>query len=100
MSAAYILVLFLQDFIMEPNNMNLNQTAPKEQSDQGPYCSQYKLSKNIRIWESRQHNSWVAGKRVNILECSIRVIKNAPGNTLIGTFALYKVCAINSIQLE
>ena len=47
MSAAYILVLFRQDFIIEVNNMNLDQTVPKEQSDQGPYCSQYRLSKNI-----------------------------------------------------
>ena len=26
--------------------MNLDQTAPKEQSDLGPYCLQYRLSKN------------------------------------------------------
>ena len=27
--------------------MNLDQTAPREQSDLGPYCLQYMLPKNI-----------------------------------------------------
>ena len=27
--------------------MNLDQTAPQEQSDLGPYCLQYRLPKNI-----------------------------------------------------
>ena len=27
--------------------MNPDQTAPKEQSDLGPYCLQYRLPKNI-----------------------------------------------------
>ena len=31
------------DFFMEANNTNPDQTAPKEQSDLGPYCLQYRL---------------------------------------------------------
>ena len=38
MSAAYIQVLFRLNFIMEAHTMNTDQTAPKEQSDLGPYC--------------------------------------------------------------
>ena len=34
--------------------MNPDQTAPKEQSDLGPYCLQYRLPKNISTKESRQ----------------------------------------------
>ena len=33
--------------------MNLDQTAPFEQSDLGPYCLQYKLPKNIGRRKSR-----------------------------------------------
>ena len=35
------------NFFMEENNINPDQTAPKEQSDLGPYCLQYRLPKNI-----------------------------------------------------
>ena len=43
----YIQVHFRLDFFMLANNMNPDQTAPAEQSDQGSYCLQYRLSKNI-----------------------------------------------------
>ena len=33
--------------------MNPDQTAPKEQSDLGPYCLQYRLLKNISRRENR-----------------------------------------------
>ena len=45
MSAAYIQVHFRLDNFMEANNMNPDQTALK--SDLGPYCFQYRLTKNI-----------------------------------------------------
>ena len=40
------LLYFRRDFILEVNTMNHDQTAPKEQSDLGPYCLQYMVSKN------------------------------------------------------
>ena len=40
------LLYFRLDFILEVNTMNQDQTAPKEQSDLGPYCLQYMVSKN------------------------------------------------------
>ena len=41
----YTEVHFWLDLFMEANNNNLNpdQTAPKEQSGLGPYCLQYRL---------------------------------------------------------
>ena len=39
MSATYIKAHLRQDNIMEANTMNPDQTAPREQSDLGPYCS-------------------------------------------------------------
>ena len=52
MSSAFYAAAFIQihlrlDFIKETNTMNPDQ----EQSDLGPYCLQYVLSKNI----SRRH---------------------------------------------
>ena len=38
MSAVYTQVHFTLDFILEANIMNPDQTAPREQSDLGPYC--------------------------------------------------------------
>ena len=49
-------VHFKLDFVMESNNIDPDQTAlwidpdqtaPKEQSDLGQYCLQYRLPKNI-----------------------------------------------------
>ena len=40
LSAFYIQVQFRLDFFMEAIDMNPDQTAPKEQSDLGPYCLQ------------------------------------------------------------
>ena len=37
-SVAYIQKHLKPDFIMEANTMNPDQTAPKEQSNLGPYC--------------------------------------------------------------
>ena len=34
-------------FIMSASSMNIDQTAPEEQSDLGPYYLQYKVSKYI-----------------------------------------------------
>ena len=48
-SAAHIQALFRLDFFMEANNMNPDQTAPKEQSDLGPYCLQYIYRLYLRI---------------------------------------------------
>ena len=31
------------NFIMKASTMNPDQTAPKKQSDMGPYCFQYRL---------------------------------------------------------
>ena len=44
--------------------MNPYQTAPKEQSDQGPYFLQYKLPKYINRWESRRQFNVNCGKSV------------------------------------
>ena len=39
---------------MEASNMNPDQTAPKrEQSDLGPYCLQYRQSKNLSRQEGQ-----------------------------------------------
>ena len=43
----HILKFTLEDFIMEASTMNSDQTAPKEQSDLGPYCLTYRLPKYI-----------------------------------------------------
>ena len=53
MSAACIQVNFRQHvyFFMEANNMNPDQTAPREQSDLGPSYSHYRLPKNISVDE-------------------------------------------------
>ena len=42
-SAALIKVHVSLEIFMEANNMNPDQTAPKEQSDLGPYCLQNRL---------------------------------------------------------
>ena len=41
---------FQMPFITRANTMNPDQTAPREQSDLGPYCLQYKPPK----YENRQ----------------------------------------------
>ena len=41
------------DFITEANHMKPGQTAPWEQSDQGPYCLQYRRPKNNKQTHSR-----------------------------------------------
>ena len=56
MSAAYIQVHFRLDFFMKANSIDPDQTAPKEQSDLGPYCLQYRLPKNI----SRREEQWTS----------------------------------------
>ena len=44
-------------FSIEVNNMIPDQTAPpKEQSDLGPYCLQYRLPKNISRQEEQTAN--------------------------------------------
>ena len=53
MSAAYIQVHFDFIFIMKANTVNPDQTAPWEQSDQGPYCLQYRLPKKLSRCDSR-----------------------------------------------
>ena len=40
--AAYIQVHFKLDFVMESNNIDPDQTAPKEQSELGQYGLQYR----------------------------------------------------------
>ena len=55
------------DLYMEANNMNLNQTAPCEQSDQGSYYLQYRLPQNISRREEQTVKVVVGGKRVMIL---------------------------------
>ena len=56
--SAYIQVLIRVDFFMEANNMDPDQTAPKEQSDLGPYFLQDKQlrradDKNCDWWAKR-----------------------------------------------
>ena len=46
MSAAYIQVYVRLDIFMEANNMEPDQTAPKQYA-LGPYCLQYRLPKKI-----------------------------------------------------
>ena len=46
-SAAYIQAHFRLEFFIKVNDMNTDQTAPKEQSAQDPYCKQYRLHGNI-----------------------------------------------------
>ena len=48
-----VLQIVRLDFFMEANNMNPDQTAPREQSDLYPYCLQYRLAKNIGRWEEQ-----------------------------------------------
>ena len=46
-TAKYYIQMHLRlDFFKEANNMNSDQTAPKEQFDLGPYCLQYSLPRN------------------------------------------------------
>ena len=47
MSATFIQEHIRLDYFIEANNMNPDQIAPKEPSDLGPYCLQYRLTKNI-----------------------------------------------------
>ena len=54
------------DCIMETNTMNHDQTAPLEQSDLGPYCLQYRLSKNLSRRESRQQQVITGKRRVKL----------------------------------
>ena len=42
--------------MLNKNNMNPDQTTP----NLGPYCLQYRLSKYISRWESRQQLLWMA----------------------------------------
>ena len=56
---------FRLDFIMEANTLNPDQTAPKEQSDLGPYCLQYRLYKNINTQEQTR-KAMTDGKMVKI----------------------------------
>ena len=57
MSAAYIHVLFRLDIFMEANNIDPDQTAPREQSDLSPYCLHYRLPENIskRKWQTLEY---------------------------------------------
>ena len=62
MSAAYYVCCIysndlLTNFVMEANTMNPDQTAPKEQSDLGPYCLQYGPLKYMSRRESRRQSS-------------------------------------------
>ena len=52
MSAAYIQVHFRLDFFMKANNMN---------PDLGPYCLQYRVSKNISSQEEQTTHVLMAG---------------------------------------
>ena len=47
MPAAYAQAHLRLDFIMEAITMNLDQTAPKEQSDLGLNCLTYRLPKTL-----------------------------------------------------
>ena len=47
--------------------MDPDQTAPKEQSDLGPYCLQYRLPKNISRREEQTTKVVIGGKKVNTL---------------------------------
>ena len=60
-SVAYINVYFRLDCFMEANNMKPDQTAPKEQSDLGPYCLQYRLPGNISRREEQTTNVVTGG---------------------------------------
>ena len=54
MFAAYTQIHFRLDLTAEASNMNPGQTAPKVQSDLGPYCLQYRLTKNINRREEQR----------------------------------------------
>ena len=63
---------FRLNFIIEANtndyepisvySIHPDQTASKGKSNQGPWCLQYRLSKNITRQGSRRQKSWLAGK--------------------------------------
>ena len=57
-SDAYIQVHLRQDFFMEANNMSPYQSGP------GPYCSQYRLPKNISRREEQTTKFMTGRKRV------------------------------------
>ena len=62
MSSAYYVCsicsnALLTNFIMKANTENPDQTAPKEQSDLGSYCLQYRPPKYISRRESRRQLS-------------------------------------------
>ena len=54
-------VQFRLVFIIEANTMNPDHTAPREQSELGPFCLKFRLSKNISRWESRKEMVWLEG---------------------------------------
>ena len=71
MFTEYIHVLFRQDFFMEANNINPDQTAPRgEQCDLGSYCLLYRLPKIRTSADERADDKncdWQAGrKRIKI----------------------------------
>ena len=51
-------------FTMEANPMNPDQTTPREQSDLGPYCLQYRLSKVCKQIREQMTIVLNGGKRV------------------------------------
>ena len=68
-SAVYVCYMFSSSlptrFFVDANNMNPDQTAPKEQSDLGPYCLQYRLPKNINRQEEQMTKFVTGGLWVN-----------------------------------
>ena len=53
---------------MVANSMNPYQTSPKEQSDLGPYCLQYRLPKNISRREEQTTKAVTGGKRIQFVK--------------------------------
>ena len=60
-SVAYIEMYLGLILPRKQNTMDPNQTAPL-----GPYCLQYRLPKNISIFESRRQLLWMAGKELKV----------------------------------
>ena len=57
--------------LAEANNLNPDQTA----SDQGSYCLQYMLPKNISRREENITNVVISGIRANDKECRSKISK-------------------------
>ena len=95
-SAAYIQVHFRLDFTMDANTINPDQTAPWQQSNQGPYIVQYQA---FRFMVGPGHCPMISkyglslSKAVGPVDPSFLVVKKSHFNKTVHlTASLQKTC--------